>query len=245
MVGGGPGGLFMWLYRADGRGDGLAPVEVARFGAELHAVARAAGLHREMLALRARTQGLEALMERLPMGLMFFDTAGRLLHAKTRVHSLAGLGVHRAPRALLRGGPLLSAGSGDVRLQALFRQCLAGQSGCAELPGGLLLVALSVGDLAALGLPHGAPGVAWAVMERSLCSEGAVALARAVWRLSPSESELLLALMRGQTPQDFADAPGSRISTVCTHMRALLAKTGTPRQQDLVALVVRLVLVAD
>ena len=34
----------MWLYRADGRGDGLAPVEVARFGAELHAVARAAGL---------------------------------------------------------------------------------------------------------------------------------------------------------------------------------------------------------
>ncbi len=184
-------------------------------------------------------------MERLPMGLMFFDTAGRLLHANTRVHSLAGLGVHRALRALLRGGLLLSAGSGDVRLQALFRQCLAGQSGCAELPGGLLLVALSVGDLAALGLPHGAPGVAWAVMERSLCSEGAVALARAVWRLSPSESELLLALMRGQTPQDFADARGSRISTVRTHMRALLAKTGTPRHQDLVALVVRLVLLAD
>ena len=176
---------------------------------------------------------------------MHASFAGRLLHAKTRVHSLAGLGVHRALRALLRGGLLLSAGSGDVRLQALFRQCLAGQSGCAELPGGLLLVALSVGDLAALGLPHGAPGVAWAVMERSLCSEGAVALARAVWRLSPSESELLLALMRGQTPQDFADARGSRISTVRTHMRALLAKTGTPRHQDLVALVVRLVLLAD
>ena len=79
-------------------------------------------------------------------------------------------------------------------------------------------------------------------MERGLDSGAAVALARQAWRLSPSEAELLLALMRGQTPQDFADARGSRISTVRTHMRALLAKTRTRRQQDLVALVARLML---
>jgi DNA-binding CsgD family transcriptional regulator len=79
-------------------------------------------------------------------------------------------------------------------------------------------------------------------MPRSLCSESAVALARQAYRLSPAEADLLLALMRGQTPQDFADARGVRITTVRTQMRALLLKTRTLRQQDLVALVARLVL---
>ena len=233
------GNLFASVYRL--RGDeGFTPEQTHRFQAEFGAVQQAAFLHREMLALRARTQGLETLMERLPVGLLFLDAGGRLLHANPRARALAARREHAALRPLLAGRV-----QADATTHALFAQALRGDSGCAELPGGLLLVALSVGDLAALGLPHGAPGVAWAVMERSLCSEGAVALARAVWRLSPSESELLLALMRGQTPQDFADARGSRISTVRTHMRALLAKTGTPRHQDLVALVVRLVLLAD
>ena len=132
-------------------------------------------------------------------------------------------------------------------LRALFQQSLQGRSGCVELPGtegGLLLVTLPLSDLAALGLCHRAPGIAWVVLERSLCGEAAVALARQAYRLSPSEADLLLALMRGQTPQDFADARGSRISTVRTQMSSLLAKTRTQRQQDLVALVARLMLLA-
>ena len=248
MIGAGGGAphlgsrLFMWVYRPDDQrdGEGFAHEEVARFEAELRAVQRAACLHREMLALRERTQGLEALMERLPLGLLFFDTAGRLLHANARARKLAARPAHGALRALLRA-PVL-AGGADARLRALFQQSLRGLSGCAELPGGLLLVTLAIGDLAALGLGHAAPGVAWVVMERGLDSGAAVALARQAYRLSPSETELLLALMRGQTPRDFADARGSRISTVRTHMRALLAKTRTQRQQDLVALVARLML---
>ena len=43
---------------------------------------------------------------------------------------------------------------------------------------------------------------------------------------------------------EFADARGSRITTVRTQLSALLAKTGTQRQQDLVALVARLMLLA-
>jgi DNA-binding CsgD family transcriptional regulator len=101
-----------------------------------------------------------------------------------------------------------------------------------------------VGDLAALGLGHAAPGVAWVLMERALDAAAAVALARQAYRLSPAEAALLLALLQGRTPQDFADARGVRIRTVRAQMSALLLKTGTQRQQDLVALVARLMLLA-
>lgn len=238
------GNLFLSVYR-QGDDEGFAPEEVGRFRAEFGGVQRAAYLHREMQALRARTQGLESLMEQMPMGLLFFDTAGRLLHANARARLLSARPESIALRTLQRG-PVL-ASTADAALRALFLQSLQGRSGCMELPGpdaGLLLVTLPLSDLAALGLHHRAPGVAWAVLERSLGAEAGVALARQAYRLSPSESDLLLALMRGQTPQDFADARGSRISTVRTQMSALLAKTRTQRQQDLVALVARLMLLA-
>lgn len=80
------------------------------------------------------------------------------------------------------------------------------------------------------------------IMEHHLDCAAAVELARQAYRLSPTEAALLRALMRGHTPQDFADARGSRISTVRTQRSALFAKTSTLRQQDLIALVARLML---
>ena len=235
------GNLFMSVYR-QGDDEGFAPEEVARFQVEFGGVQRAAFLHREMVALRARTQGVEALMQQLPVGLLFFDTAGRLLHANVRARALSTRPQSAALRTLLHA-PVL-ASTADAALRALFQQSLAGRSGCVELAGGLLLVTLPVSELAALGVHQRAPGVAWAVLERSLGAESAVALARQAYRLSPTEADLLLALMRGQTPQDFADARGTRITTVRTQLSALLAKTRTQRQQDLVALVARLMLLA-
>ena len=236
------GNLFASVYRL--RDDeGFTPEQARRFQSEFGAVQHAAFLHREMLALRARTQGLEALMERLSMGMLFFDTAGRLLHANARARLLATRPGHAGLRKLLVGVPQADAAMGAV-LGALFAQSLRGESGCAELPGGLLLVTLAVGDLAALGLGHAAPGVAWVLMERALDAAAAVALARQAYRLSPAEAALLLALLHGQTPQAFADARGVRIRTVRTQMSTLLLKTRTPRQQDLVALVARLMLLA-
>ncbi|MGB3067487.1 MAG: helix-turn-helix transcriptional regulator [Ottowia sp.] len=232
------GDLFASVYRLRDD-DGFTREQVQRFQAEFGAVQQAAFLHREMLALRTRTQGLEGLMERLSMGMLFFDSGGRLLHANARARALAERREHRSLRRLLAGLPQM-----DASLRVLFAQSLRGDSGCIELPGGLLLVALALGDLAALGLGHPASGVAWVLMERTLDAAAAAALVRQAFRLSPAETALLLALLRGQTPQDFADARGVRIRTVRTQMSTLLLKTRTQRQQDLVALGARLMLLA-
>lgn len=233
------GHLNMIICRR-GSGEGFGDDDVARFRAEFSGVQQTAWLHREMIALRARMQGLETLMEQMPMGLLFFDTAGRLLHANARALAFFARPESRALRSLQRGTALQS--TADAGLRSLFRRALQGHSGCLELPGALILVTLSVSDVAALGLGFGAPGVAWVLMERSLDCSAAVDLARQAYRLSPTEAALLQALMQGRTPQDFADARGSRISTVRTQLSALFIKTNTQRQQDLVALVARLML---
>lgn len=233
------GHLNMIICRR-GSGEGFGYDDVARFRAEFSGVQQTAWLHREMTALRARMQGLETLMEQMPMGLLFFDTAGRLVHANARALALCARPESRALRSLQRGTALQS--TADAGLRALFHRALQGHSGCLELPGALILVTLSVSDIAELGLDFRAPGVAWVLMERSLDCSAAVGLARQAYRLSPAETALLQALMQGLSPQNFADARGSRISTVRTQLSALFIKTNTQRQQDLVALVARLML---
>ncbi len=220
--------------------DGFTQEDAERFRAEFDTVQHAAYLHREMTALGASARRLESLMEHLPMGIVFFDTAGRLLHANSRTRVLWARPESTALRSLQRGSLLTS--SADAQLRALFKQSLQGRSGCVELPGSLVLVTLSVSDLTTLGLGHATLGVAWVVMERSLDCTAAVNLARDAYRLSPAETELLCMLMRGHSPQVFADARGVRISTARAQMTTLLAKTNTRRQQELVALVSRLML---
>lgn len=233
------GRLFMSMYR-QGDDTEFGAQDIERFGTEFAVVQRAAYLHREMVSLRARTQGLERLMEQMPLGLMFLDAGGRLLHANARARMLwadpllAGVRVPAGGSVLNGGGPAL--------LKALFLQALQGHSGSVALSAQVMLVVLAVGELAPLGLAHAADGVACVLLERELDSRRAVELMRQAYRLSATETQLLQALMDGQTPQEFADARGVRISTVRTQMSTLLAKTGTARQQELVAQVARLML---
>lgn len=58
--------------------------------------------------------------------------------------------------------------------------------------------------------------------------------------LTPSESELALALWNGMQPADFAARRGVEITTVRTQLKSLLAKTGCRRQSEVVALVARM-----
>ncbi|WP_354442564.1 helix-turn-helix transcriptional regulator [Ottowia thiooxydans] len=230
------GNLFASIFRL--RDDeGFTFDQEQRFRSEFAAVQRVAVLHREMLALRTRTRGVESVMEHLSVGMLFFDTAARLLHANARATELAARREQVVLRGLLKAPAKVAA-----EVQTLFQRSLRGESACLELPGGILLVSLALGDLKELGLAHSHEGVTVVLMERTADAAAAVSLARHAYRLSPTEASLLLALLHGQTPRDFADARGVRIRTVRTQLSSLLMKTRTQRQQDLVALMARLML---
>lgn len=62
----------------------------------------------------------------------------------------------------------------------------------------------------------------------------------AMFHLTPAESRLACTLAAGRTLAQCAEASGVKLSTVRSQLLQVLAKTGTARQQDLVALLVRL-----
>jgi DNA-binding CsgD family transcriptional regulator len=61
--------------------------------------------------------------------------------------------------------------------------------------------------------------------------------------LTPAETRLALALARGSTLAEFADAQGIAVGTARIQLKSVMAKTATHRQADLVALLARLSLI--
>jgi DNA-binding CsgD family transcriptional regulator len=59
---------------------------------------------------------------------------------------------------------------------------------------------------------------------------------RSLFDLSPAESKVAMALCAGRVPKEVARELGLSVATVRTHVRALLAKTGTSRQTQLMQL---------
>jgi DNA-binding CsgD family transcriptional regulator len=57
-----------------------------------------------------------------------------------------------------------------------------------------------------------------------------------LYGLTPAEGRLAAALLAGKTPGEHATAAGVSIATVRAQMHAVLAKTGTRRQSELVCL---------
>lgn len=60
-----------------------------------------------------------------------------------------------------------------------------------------------------------------------------------LYGLTPSELRVALAMAPGLQPKDIADLYGVSLATVKSHLAKIFAKTGTSRQSDLVALILR------
>jgi DNA-binding CsgD family transcriptional regulator len=58
----------------------------------------------------------------------------------------------------------------------------------------------------------------------------------ALFRLSPAQASIALALHRGQTPEEIAIERGVKISTLRSHLAEIFARTGAENQRDLIRL---------
>jgi len=57
---------------------------------------------------------------------------------------------------------------------------------------------------------------------------------RNLYNLTPAETRLMLALLNGETPAEYAERTGITLNTARTQLKSLFAKTGSNRQADLV-----------
>lgn len=167
----------------------------------------------------------------LDEGLALHDRPGRQVFANVALHRLAeeGDGLTRAP-----GGAVLPSDPGALRLlQRALAAAAAGtpmelpvprRSGaspylvrCTPVPGRSGWIVLRVADTAARRAPS-------------------PAVLRSAYGMTQAEALLAVALCRGASLGDFAAERGISIHTARTQLRALLSKTRTERQADLVGL---------
>ena len=68
---------------------------------------------------------------------------------------------------------------------------------------------------------------------------------RSIFRLTKGEAQVALGMAAGKTADEIAEERGVSVGTVRTQLKALLQKTGTDRQAELVRLVLSIPAVAE
>lgn len=179
------------------------------------------------------------------------DETGRIVFANASADAMLQSGGQvasdRASRLVLRdeaADAALRRMSGPGRIAAVA----VGPPVVLRLPGtgsALRLFRLSEPNAAALRLPPMPPGrrpaTVVVISDEQRADETGHSRLAADLGLTPAEAETALRLADGMSTSEIADLRGVSVHTVRNQIKAALQKTGTRRQSDLVALVVRLV----
>lgn len=159
--------------------------------------------------------------------------------------------VSASAEALLAGTPAMALTQGrlrarrvdvDQRLQCLLLECRRTAQADGRSPGGTLSCG---GGLRVEVMPitpttdHALLRDRLAVVAVSLSVIHEAADSWQAWGLSPRERELANALVAGQSLADYATARGITRETARSQLKSLFNKTGTHRQHELVALLMR------
>lgn len=192
----------------------------------------------------AQSADLMAAVQGLPTGLVLVDAGMAVRGANPAAEQL----MAETGALAIRQGRLVAARD---EAGAQLMQALAACAGSRLDEAGVSV--LFAGDegrpnllvqLTPLPRPHAqASGEAVAALFLSAPSEPKAAPTEAFvrrYRLTPSETRVLLAMLGGQTPRQIAESTGVSLPTVRTHLSHLYAKTETTRQADLVGLFARL-----
>ena len=179
---------------------------------------------------RIGMQAAEALARDLSAGLMLVHRDGRIAWSNTRGHAWV-----REGRLVVSNGQVSSMSGLSQDLPAAIRAACEGKpqllaASPAEATVEIVAVAsASEGERCALLL----------LRDRCGCRLAAAAMARQ-FQLTPTETDLAVALWKGILIAEYAAQRSVSMSTVRTQLKALLAKTGSRRQSDLVSLVARM-----
>ena len=168
-----------------------------------------------------------------------FAHAVFVIDGKRRIHFVNRVGEH-----LLRDGKWVSAAGGFFRIVAVeVNQVL-----------GMALNALSSGRRQIVSLPHSdrlvtlyqlRPNRIALLVTDAAQSQGWVRGLQIVFQLTPTEAELVTALVQGINLRDYADAHGIVYETARSHLKHAMHKNGWHRQSEMVSQVLQRLLPSD
>lgn len=199
----------------------------------------------QRLAGRSRLEAaaVEAL-DRLDTGVLVVDASCRIVHASAMARSLLS---ENAELAVVRGRFGLRPPALHDRLRTLVGAAMDVASGRMAQAATALSVprahrmplALEVAPLGPSACPLGEQQPFCLILIRDPQAPVAVARLRDLFGLTPTEGLVAAALAQGRPLEDIAAGLGIGMATVRSHLKRLLAKTGTHRQAEAVALMAR------
>jgi DNA-binding CsgD family transcriptional regulator len=218
--------------------DGRDVAGMDRLGRHLR---RALRMSRRLELLTVREAASHAALDRLPHGVLLLDGDGRLLHANR-----PGEALLRAGDALrCRDGRLVAADARDqVRLDALLDIGARGGDGADSLvlrraAGGRLLASAMPLPRERAALPTSRAALLVALVDPDAIPAAGVDRLRRLHGLTGAETRLATALVGGVSLRRAGAAAGITYETARWYLKVLFQKTGTNRQTDLVARLLR------
>ena len=204
---------------------------------------RPAGDAAEEPGLRAALMGADAALDRIAVGVFLLDGDRRVLFRNRRAEQLLAEhdGLSLSHDQLLRGfRPQQTQALRDIIDQAMAGLASGNRQGSAavalERDSGkraLVAVACPLGKGPAAA---GEPVVGLFVTDPQWRSSDAAQAVAQLYGLSPAESRLALALVRGLRLDEIAEEFGLSRNTVSYTLKNLFRKTETDRQADLISL---------
>jgi DNA-binding CsgD family transcriptional regulator len=192
---------------------------------------------------QAHAAALHAL-DRMDTGVLMVDGAGRVIQASSMAERLLRV---IEELAVVRGRLSLKTPALHDKLLALVRAAMDTARGRVAKLGGALSIprphrmplALEVAPLRPTVSALGEQRPAVLVFVRDPEAPIAVTRLRELFGLTRTEGAVAAALGRGNSPEDIAAGMGIGLATVRSHLKRILAKTGTHRQAEAVALLAR------
>ncbi|PTD16869.1 helix-turn-helix transcriptional regulator [Sphingomonas fennica] len=192
---------------------------------------------------QSHAAALQAL-DRLDTGVLMVDGTGRVIQASSIAEQLLR---ENAELAVISGRLALRPPALHDRLLALVRGAMDTARGKIANPGAALSVprphrmplALEVSPLRPLASAFGEQRPCVLVFIRDPEAPITVARLRELFGLTRTEAAVAAALGRGASLEDIASGMGIGLATVRSHLKRILAKTGTHRQAEAAALLAR------
>jgi DNA-binding CsgD family transcriptional regulator len=224
------------------------PKEIHRLGLLLPHLQRALEIRQRLRQAEAISRSAAAAFDRLSLGVILMGPTGKLLHvnAAADVMLRAGDGLMRVP-----DGIRAMAKQDDRRLQELIvgARRTSGSMTATPLPGGHVRIGRPSGQqayavmVAPVG-PSGDGGKSIASVLVFVSDPGPelvsdLAILKELFGFPPSEARLVLALLNGMAPPDFARQARLSYHTVRTLLARAMDRTDTRSQLELVLLVAR------
>jgi DNA-binding CsgD family transcriptional regulator len=218
------------------------PEEAERLSRLLPHLRRALEIRQRLQQAEGASRSVHGVLDRLSIGVIMMGATGRLLHVNAVAGRILGEadGLVRSPQGLRAAHK-----EDDRRLQALIGGLRHG--GDSRSAGGHLrihrpsarpayaVMLAPVGSAVADG--RDAPAILVFVSEPGTRISTDLSVLADLFGFTPAEGRIVLALLAGVTPPEYARATGVTYNTVRTLLSRAMARTGSRSQVELVMLV--------